>query len=82
MELTRDLGDWQDVVDDARFDGAARHSIELRRLGILREGDPVFPLDGPQPLGAVRARPGEHDTNRLLPQLLRERREEVVHGQV
>src|SRR5678816_4584935 len=81
-ELTRELGNWQDVVHDARIDGAARHAIELRRLGILREGDSVLALDGPQPFGAVRARPGEHDTDRLFSQVLRERGEEVVHGQV
>jgi hypothetical protein len=82
MELASNPGNCQDVVDDPRIDGAARHAIELRRLGILREGDPVSPLDRRQPFGAVRASPGEHDTDRLLPQLVRKRREEGIHGQV
>jgi hypothetical protein len=52
-ELRADRGRWQHHVGDVRGDRAARHLIELRRRGVLDEGEPARGADRAEPFGAI-----------------------------
>jgi streptomycin 6-kinase len=47
----------QDVVGQARGDGAVRHAAVLGRLLVLDHAHPDFALDGPEPQRPIRAGP-------------------------
>ena len=71
-----------DEVDAACRDGAARHAVVLRRGRVLREGDAARGLDGLEPHGAVRRRPGEDDPDRAAAGILGQGPQELVDRHV
>ena len=80
-ELGRHLGRRQDVVHQARGDGAPRHAVVLRGFGVLRHDHAPLALDRPDTLRAVAAGAGQHDADGPLALVLGEGTEEKVDGQ-
>ena len=81
-QLAGEVGNRQRGVDDTGVDRVARHLAVPRRLRILREGDAVLGLDGPQTLRAVGRVSRKHDADRVAAAVRGERTEEAVDGQV
>src|SRR5579863_6977946 len=81
-ELLRQRRKRQRIIDDAGVDRAVGHAAELRRLGILREGDAVLRLDGLEPFGPVAGGAREDDADRVAPTIGGQRAEEEIDGQV
>lgn len=72
----------QDKVGEPRVDDAARHSVELGALGILRHHDAAVLLNGLDAVGAVGARAGQHDAHGAVAAFFGKRREEHVDRMV
>jgi len=79
-QLLRDVGHRQNDVDHAGFDGAARHRLELRIAGFLRQGDAALFLDARQPHRTVGTAAGKHDADGVGVVGVGQRAEEQVDG--
>ena len=78
-QLLRDVGHRQNDVDHAGFDGAARHRLELRIAGFLRQVMPPVP-DARQPHRTVGTAAGKHDADGVGVVGVGQRAEEQVDG--
>jgi hypothetical protein len=81
-ELARHLRRCQHQIDTAGGDRAARHPEVLRAALVLGEGHPAGRLDRLEPVGAIRAGPGEDHTDGLGPQVVRQGLQKAVDRQV
>ena len=72
----------QHEIGEPGGDRAARHAGIFRRLHLLDHRHPPFALDGPQPQRPVGPRPGQHDADRLVLLVLRQRAEKRVDRQM
>ena len=77
-QLRGHLARGQLVVDEARRERAPRHPVELGGGGRLRHDHAALGLDRAHAERAVAARAREHDADRALLLILRERAEEEV----
>jgi hypothetical protein len=75
------VGRQRDDVDTARGHGAEGHGVELRRSGLLSQRQPPLHPDRLQPQGAVGPHAGQHDADRPLAELSRQRAEQHVDRQ-
>ncbi len=72
----------QHPVGDARVARRLGHAVELRALVVLHEHEPPGLVHGADAARAVAAAAREHDGDRALPAVLRERAEEDVDGEL
>ncbi len=70
----------EDEVSHPRFDQAARHGGELRRVGVLCDADPADRLHRPRPGGSVRPHPAHGNGDGPFPLLFGQGAEKVIHG--
>ncbi len=80
-ELGGHLRHRQDIIHQARGDGALRHAVVLRGFGVLHHDHAPLALDRPDALRAVAAGAGEHNADGPLVLVLGQGAEEKVNGQ-
>ena len=76
----RNSGDGEHHVDGARLDRPARHTVEGRFPGVLRDDEAALRLHVLQPLASVRARSGKNDANRVFAKFGGQRMQQKVEG--
>ena len=78
-DLRADFRRRQHKIDGAGRDGVRRHPVILRLLRILGDRQAALGLDGANPVGAVRAGSRQDHADRMIPDFLGKRGEEIVH---
>src|SRR5437764_6518430 len=73
---------WQNKIDKTGANCAARHSVELRALFTLREGQTAGCFDRTQTGRAVTAGSGKHDADTMRAAFFSERLEKVVNRDI
>jgi hypothetical protein len=81
-ELARHLGRRHHQIDTAGGDRASRHPEVLGAALVLGEGHSTGRLDRLQPMGSIRAGPGQDHADGLGPQVVREGLQKAVDRQV
>ena len=77
----RHVGNRQDVVHHAGFDGAARHAVEGGFREGLRDDQSLCVVDGLQAEAAIAAGAGQHHAGGARARIGGQRIEQVVEGQ-
>ena len=79
-EAFRDLLQWQNEIDGAGRDGAARHPLIFGLVGILGDDETAHFLDRLGADAAIVAGAGKDDANGTLAEILGERLQQHVEG--